>query len=318
MKRTIKAYISGFITASLITATVTFASYGVMKEIYYDSINVVIDGRIAAFPADMKPFIMDDRAFLSLRAIAELLGRNVEYDEETSTAYINEKPAETPEPTPTPTPAPTPAPAPASSAAPEAKPDSFITVKKATYNTDMTELRITGQGLTDSDIGPLRHMTDLTVLDLSGNAITDIGALKGLTGLTELILNGNPIESYAPLKDLTNLTVLELKDCRDRDISQLRNLRNLTRFHVSCELITRTEVYDERDPIYSSGVLQPNGYKYGKSEHNIDTLRYFNKLKSLTVIYSDHNQAEAEKYINEINRDLKTILPFCDIKLIKS
>ena len=90
MRKTIKGFIIGFIVCGFLSTTVAFAAGGVMKEIFF-GINVVVDGQTARFPDDMRPFIMDGRTFLPLRAISELLGKPVDYDASTNTAYVGRR-----------------------------------------------------------------------------------------------------------------------------------------------------------------------------------------------------------------------------------
>ena len=73
----------------------------------------------------------------------------------------------------------------------------------------------------------LELATNLTVLDLSGNAITDISALSDLTDLTELYLFDNAVSDISPLVGLTNLTSLGLSGNAISDISVLSGLTDL-------------------------------------------------------------------------------------------
>jgi len=91
MKQTMKGFVAGFVVCALLSSTVAFAAGGLMKETFY-GINVVVDGKAMQFTDDMRPFIMDGRTFLSLRAIGEALGKTVEWNGITSTAYIGPKP----------------------------------------------------------------------------------------------------------------------------------------------------------------------------------------------------------------------------------
>jgi len=109
----------------------------------------------------------------------------------------------------------------------EPKPTS-IKIKGVEYSTELTELYLNGMELTDSDIEPLKHMTDLVLLVLGENKINYIGALSDLTKLTVLDLSDNPIKDIDPLKNLTSLVRLGLNNNQIGDISVLANLHNLT------------------------------------------------------------------------------------------
>ena len=74
------------------------------------------------------------------------------------------------------------------------------------------------------DISALKHLIELTVLDLDGNKITDVNPLMNLTSLTELDLHDNAITDVSPLKDLTNLKVLDLSENHIFDFSPVDGL----------------------------------------------------------------------------------------------
>jgi len=95
MRKSIKAYVAGFLTCLMIISTVAWAATGgsVMREVSY-GIRVVVDGVEQNFAEDMRPFISGGRTFLPVRGIAEALGIPVEWDGETSTVYIGYRPAQ--------------------------------------------------------------------------------------------------------------------------------------------------------------------------------------------------------------------------------
>jgi len=70
----------------MLSTTVVFAAPAI-REIHF-GINVVLNGQEVQFDEDSMPFIMDGRTFLPLGAIARLLGLPVEFDPETTTAYV--------------------------------------------------------------------------------------------------------------------------------------------------------------------------------------------------------------------------------------
>ncbi|MCL2574081.1 MAG: ABC transporter substrate-binding protein [Defluviitaleaceae bacterium] len=99
MKKTIKAYVAGFLTCIFIVATAASsmawanAVNSAMREISY-GVRVVVDGMEMEFDNDMHPFIMDGRAFLPVRGIADAFGVNVEWEGSTSTVYIGDRPVQ--------------------------------------------------------------------------------------------------------------------------------------------------------------------------------------------------------------------------------
>jgi len=85
-KEHLKGFVAGVLLTAMLSATLVFAS-SISREIHY-GISVVLNGHPVQFDEDSRPFIMDDRTFLPLRAMAELLGLPVEFDVETNTAYL--------------------------------------------------------------------------------------------------------------------------------------------------------------------------------------------------------------------------------------
>ncbi|MBQ2663864.1 MAG: copper amine oxidase N-terminal domain-containing protein [Clostridia bacterium] len=60
-------------------------------NVYFDNYNIIINGEDKSdAPEDSKPFIYNSRTYIPLRYISELLGKDVNWDGETSTIYINE------------------------------------------------------------------------------------------------------------------------------------------------------------------------------------------------------------------------------------
>ena len=64
--------------------------------------------------------------------------------------------------------------------------------------------------LNDSDIEPLRYMSNLEELDLNVNWIKDISPLSSLTNLERISLGWNKISDISALSGLKNLTYLQL------------------------------------------------------------------------------------------------------------
>jgi len=56
-------------------------------------------------------------------------------------------------------------------------PVDYITIKGTQYSTSLTTLNLSSTYLSNEDIVPLRNMTNLTTLTLSGNAISDLSPL---------------------------------------------------------------------------------------------------------------------------------------------
>jgi hypothetical protein len=95
--------------------------------------------------------------------------------------------------------------------------------------TNLKVLNLTGnRGVTDWT--PLAGLTKLTTLNLSTNSITDLTPLSGLINLTSLDLDGNDIADLSPLTGMANLTDLWLQNNRRlQDVTPLHNMHSLRR-----------------------------------------------------------------------------------------
>ena len=114
-----------------------------------------------------------------------------------------------------------------------------VTIGGVRYSTDLIELNLSRQNLTDSDIRPLRFMRNLEVLNLSGNQISNVRALRGLNSLRVLDLsndfdlsigryfNRNSINGLEHLARLSNLQSLDLRFLHIEDYSVLGEFENL-------------------------------------------------------------------------------------------
>jgi len=199
-KERIKGFILGVLVTVVIFASVIIAaanSETFTKQITY-GINVMVNGEQAEFDDDMRPFVMDNRTFLPLRGIGELLGLFVDYDADTHTAIVGEMPI----------------------------PDT-ITIKGVEYSTNLTRLHLIDIELIDTDIEALKYMINLTILLLDRHNINDISVLSNLINLTGLSLVDNEINDINALSGLINLTALDLTANDINDISVLSNLINL-------------------------------------------------------------------------------------------
>ena len=90
MNKSLKGFVAGFIASSLLAASVSYASGGAVKQIFYD-VGVAVNGKVLQLADDMRPFTMDGRTFLPVRALSEALGKEVGWDEATRTVQISDK-----------------------------------------------------------------------------------------------------------------------------------------------------------------------------------------------------------------------------------
>ena len=105
-----------------------------------------------------------------------------------------------------------------------------ITIQGQEYSTDLTELDLSGMGLTDTDIEPLRYMVNLEILNLNDNNLSDLSPLADLHRLIGLRIGGynSDIADLSPLEGLTSLEDLALPpNSKIQDLSPLSGLTSL-------------------------------------------------------------------------------------------
>ena len=96
--------------------------------------------------------------------------------------------------------------------------------------TDLTLLNLSGNQLTN--VSGLSGLSTLVTLNLNSNQLTDISPLSGLTALTTLGLGNNQLIDVSPLSGLAALKVLNLMSNKLTNISGLSNLSALTELHL--------------------------------------------------------------------------------------
>lgn len=106
-----------------------------------------------------------------------------------------------------------------------------ITMGGVTFRSDVTELDLSGKGI--SDVTPLQGCTQLQSLDLSDNRISWITPMEEMTTLTKLDLSGNRISNISPLKGMTGMTELNLEGNSVTDLSPLAAMSGLSRLDMS-------------------------------------------------------------------------------------
>ena len=86
-KLQIKGFVAGVLVAVLFSGTLLVVAQTVSREITY-GVRVNLDGQILQFAEDMRPFAMEGRTFLPVRALADALGLPVGFDPSTNTVYL--------------------------------------------------------------------------------------------------------------------------------------------------------------------------------------------------------------------------------------
>ncbi len=103
--------------------------------------------------------------------------------------------------------------------------------------TNLTDLNLSGNFINDSDLRPLSRLTKLTKLNLANNRIGGIRLLNNLTNLTHLNLSGNDVRIISTLNNLTNLTHLNLSGNDVSNISPLISLMRLSHLYLDANEI---------------------------------------------------------------------------------
>ncbi|NLY43823.1 MAG: hypothetical protein GX066_07625 [Clostridiaceae bacterium] len=87
MRKKLVPFICGFITAGILVGNTAVAG-NISKtiEVVMNSIKIVVNGK----PVDADNILYNGRTYVPLRAISEMLGKDVQWDGNTSTAYIND------------------------------------------------------------------------------------------------------------------------------------------------------------------------------------------------------------------------------------
>lgn len=99
--------------------------------------------------------------------------------------------------------------------------------------TQLEELSIANNGLTDADMAELHALTNLTALDLSENLLLEVPDLSPWNALTQLNLANNYIRDVSPLANKPQLERLDLSRNLIRDVASLNALIFLQELNLS-------------------------------------------------------------------------------------
>lgn len=95
MNKLLKGYLSGFVSAAIVTTVVFSAPIQKELKVVYNNIKIYVDG-IMVEPKDAKgnevePFISNGTTYLPIRAVSQALGKKVEWDDASKSVYIGER-----------------------------------------------------------------------------------------------------------------------------------------------------------------------------------------------------------------------------------
>jgi len=99
LKNTLKGYLLGFISATVLLSCVVYAASNTKTiEALYNNIKIYVDGvKIEPMDANgntVEPFIYNGTTYLPVRAIGEAIGKTVTWDGATQSVYLGEKPGD--------------------------------------------------------------------------------------------------------------------------------------------------------------------------------------------------------------------------------
>lgn len=109
------------------------------------------------------------------------------------------------------------------------------------YRRDLTELDLSGIG-EPFDLSPIRLITPLEKLDLSGNRLESLYSLEPMEHLKELNLSNNNISDPTPLAYMFQLEKLDLSNNRIGSVTALLNLTQLKLLDLRGNKLTEEQI----------------------------------------------------------------------------
>ncbi len=100
MRNTLKGFVIGVLSTTLLVSTVAYAKTGAERiEAIYKNIKIYVDG-IKIDPKDangdtVEPFIYNGTTYLPVRAVGEAIGKSVTWDGTTQSVYLGKVPGQT-------------------------------------------------------------------------------------------------------------------------------------------------------------------------------------------------------------------------------
>lgn len=89
----VRSFVSGVLCGILVVGALpVMAQVGKRAiDVVYNNIKLEVNGVKTKMPSGVEPFIYNGTTYLPVRAVAEALGENVEYDKATATVYVGSK-----------------------------------------------------------------------------------------------------------------------------------------------------------------------------------------------------------------------------------
>lgn len=148
---------------------------------------------------------------------------------------------------------------------------------------NLESLTITDCGVVS--IQPITELSELKVLNLSGNKISDISGLLVLDGLEELNVSDNPIAKIPNLSGMQNLTVLNLDNTSISDLNFMRGSA-VSELHISYTNVTGVEILADCKKLECL-------YMYGYNSMDLTPLQQLPNFHSIYLSQGfDHSQVD--------------------------
>ena len=145
--------------------------------------------------------------------------------------------------------------------------------------TDLTLLQVSGDF---SDLSPIENLTNLTSFGVQDSNVADLSPLADLEDLEDLVLVNNQISDLSPLSGLTKLVFLNLENNNVADLAPLADLARLESLNLTDnEVSDLTPLADLTDLVFLY-----------LSQNNISDLAPLTGLTELQNLYLDDNQID--------------------------
>ena len=175
---------------------------------------------------------------------------------------------------------------------------------------DITDLDLSGLGLTEKDLKDLEKFSNLSMIDLSNNNIKNIDTLLNIKGLWMLDLSYNNINNVDNLTKIEDLSTIKLSHNNISDIGSLSKLKNISDIDISNNNITSINLTEFKNlgeidlsdnPINWENSLGENDniYELKISNTNLKNLSSLKNLKNISDLDISNNPIESLEGIDE-------------------